>query len=42
MIEAVAEMIRMFGELMSYLFIGAVALFGIALSFMVFFDRKNK
>jgi len=42
MIEALAEGIRMFGELMSYLFIGAIASFVIALSFMFIFDRKNK
>ena len=42
MIQGLAEMIRMFGELVSYLAIGAISLFGIAVSLMAFKDYKGE
>ena len=42
MIEVLAEMIRMFGEFVSYLAIGAVSLFGIAIALMTFRDYKGE
>ena len=42
MINLLAEMIRMFGEFVSYLAIGAISLFGIAISLMAFKDYKGE
>ena len=42
MINLLAEMIRMFGEFVSYLAIGAVSLFGIAIALMTFRDYKGE
>ncbi len=41
MIEVLAEMIRMFGEFVSYVAIGAISLFGIAIALMAFKDYKG-
>ena len=42
MIQVLAEMIRMFGELVSYLAIGAISLFGIAIALMALKDYKGE
>ena len=42
MIQVLAEMIRMFGELVSYLAIGSISLFGIAIALMAFKDYKGE
>ena len=42
MINLLAEMIRMFGEFVSYVAIGAVSLFGIAIALMTFKDYKGE
>ena len=42
MIEILAEIIRMFGEFVSYVAIGAVSLFGIAIALMAFRDYKGE
>ena len=42
MINLLAEMIRMFGELISYLAIGSISLFGIAIALVAFKDYKEK
>ena len=42
MIEILAEIIRMFGEFVSYIAIGAVSLFGIAIALMAFRDYKGE
>ena len=42
MIEVLAEMIRMFGEFISYIAIGAISLFGIAIALMTFRDYKGE
>ena len=42
MIEVIAEIIRMFGEFVSYIAIGAVSLFGIAIALMTFRDYKGE
>jgi|TARA_R100000093_G_scaffold70048_1_gene42684 hypothetical protein len=42
MIEVIAEIIRMFGEFVSYIAIGAISLFGIAIALMTFRDYKGE
>ena len=42
MIEILAEIIRMFGEFVSYVAIGAISLFGIAIALMTFRDYKGE
>ena len=42
MIEVIAEIIRMFGEFVSYVAIGAISLFGIAIALMTFRDYKGE
>ena len=42
MIEILAEIIRMFGEFVSYIAIGAISLFGIAIALMAFRDYKGE
>ena len=42
MIEILAEIIRMFGEFVSYIAIGAISLFGIAIALMTFRDYKGE
>ena len=42
MIEIIAEIIRMFGEFVSYIAIGAISLFGIAIALMTFRDYKGE
>ena len=42
MIEVLAELIRMFGELISYLVLGSISLFGIAIALVAFRDYKEK
>ena len=42
MINILAEMIRMFGEFVSYVAIGAISLFGIAIALMTFRDYKGE
>ena len=42
MIEVIAEIIRMFGEFVSYAAIGAISLFGIAIALVALKDYKEK
>ena len=41
MIQSLAELIRMFGELVSYLAIGAISLFGIVIALVALKDFKG-
>ena len=41
MIQSLAELIRMFGELVSYLAIGAISLFGIVIVLVALKDFKG-